>query len=169
MSKLSSWLGWLQKDSLRGGNRRSFGTYVHHVKQSNMCLHNHWPAPINKTQWGNGKVRGKGPTFSTDLFPQAPVPQMHFAGKGYMFLSELIGLAFLISSLETCIPWSYTCLISHKMQLTGVMVTRCVKVGKWSCPWKVRSVLQEVGEMRFLWAQVGGPWRELPGRKSHTG
>lgn len=60
MSKLSSWLGWLQKDSLRGGNRRPFGTYVHHVKQSNMCLHNHWPAPINKTQWGNGKVRGKG-------------------------------------------------------------------------------------------------------------
>lgn len=89
----------------------------------------------------------KGHTFPKDLFPQAPVPQMYFPGKGYMFLRELIGLAVLISSLETCIQQLYTCLISHKMQLTGVIVTRCVKVGKLSCTWKARPVLLEVGEM----------------------
>lgn len=83
----------------------------------------------------------KGPAFPKDLFPQAPVPQMHFPGKGSMFLSELIGLAVLTSSLETCIQQLYTCLISHKMQLIGVIVTRCVKVGKRSCTWKERPVL----------------------------
>lgn len=89
----------------------------------------------------------KGHAFPKDLFPQVPVSQMYFPGKGYMFLRELIGLAVLISSLETCIQQLYTCLISHKMQLIGVIVTRCVKVGKWSCTWKVRPVLLEVGEM----------------------
>lgn len=78
----------------------------------------------------------KGPIFPKDLFPQVPVPQMQFAGEGYMFLSELIGLAVLISSLETCIQQLYTCLLSHKMQLTGVIVIRCVKVGRQSCAWK---------------------------------
>lgn len=92
----------------------------------------------------------KGQTFPKDLFPQAPVPQMYFPGKGYMFLRELIGLAVLISSLETCIQQLYTCLISHKTQLTGVIVTRCVNVGKPSCTWKARSVLLEVGEMWFF-------------------
>lgn len=54
---------------------------------------------------------------------------MYFPGKGCVFLRELIGLAALISSLETCIQQLHTCVTSHKMQLTGVIVTRCVKVG----------------------------------------
>lgn len=83
----------------------------------------------------------KGCTFPRDLFPQAPVSQMYFAGKAAMFLRELIGLAVLISSLETCIQQLYTRLISHKMQLTGVIVTRCVKVGRRSCTWKASPVL----------------------------
>lgn len=67
---------------------------------------------------------------SKNLFPQAPVPPMYFPGKGCMFLGELIGLATLISSLETCTQQLHTCLTSHKVQLTGVIVTRRVKVGK---------------------------------------
>lgn len=88
----------------------------------------------------------KGPIFPKDLFPQVPVPQMQFAGEGYMFLSELIGLAVLISSLETCIQQLYTCLLSHKMQLTGVIVIRCVKVGRQSCAWKARPVCSRKSE-----------------------
>lgn len=72
----------------------------------------------------------KGHAFPKDLFPQAPVPLMYPPGKGCMFLKELIGLAVLISSHETCVVNSRTHLPqSHKLQLTMVTVTKCVKVG----------------------------------------
>lgn len=80
---------------------------------------------------GKGHLRSKAALPSRVFFPQAPVPQMHFPGKGCMFLWELTGLATLISSLETCIQQLHTCLASHKMPLTGVIVTRRVKVGRW--------------------------------------
>lgn len=67
----------------------------------------------------------EGPALPKDLFPRAPVAQMRFPGKGSMFLSELIGLAVLISSLETCIQQLYTCLISQKMELTGYCYKMC--------------------------------------------
>lgn len=88
------------------------------------------PAPWARPTPGKVSLRSKAVLSPKDLFPQASVPQMYFPGKGYVLLRELIGLAVLISSLETCVQQLHTCLTSHKMQRTGVIVTRCVEVGR---------------------------------------
>ena len=75
-----------------------------------------------------------------------------------MFLRELIGLAVLISSLETCIQQLYTCLLSHKMQLTRVIVTLCVKVGKWL---HLEGKTHTLGSWRNVIFFMGSTWWSL--------
>lgn len=53
------------------------------------------------------------------------------------------------------------------MQLTGVIVTRCVEVGSRVALGRRDLCSGTFREMRFSWAQL--PWRELAGSKDQSG
>ena len=108
----------------------------------------------------------KGRASPKDLSPQAPVPPMCLPGKGYMCLRELIGLAILISSPETRIQRPYTC---TKCSSQGLLLQDASELASRAALRRWDLCSRKFGEVWFSRAQLGGPWRELPGSKDYSG